>query len=58
MLKEPLRERSIGLTLVFDSREEKDMYFSFLTAAGRKPAAYIKFLLSEEIKHERFRGVL
>ena len=54
--KEPLKQRSIGVTLVFESAEEKEAYFKLLTAEGRRPAAYILYLLEKEIQKEAHKG--
>lgn len=56
--KEPLKRRSIGITLVFGSTEEKEAYFKLLTAEGRRPAAYILYLLEKEIQKEAHKGSL
>lgn len=55
--KEPLKQRSIGITLVFGSVEEKEAYLKLLTAEGRRPAAYILYLLEKELQQaERKRS--
>ena len=54
--KEPLKQRSIGITLVFGSVEEKEAYLKLLTAEGRRPAAYILYLLEKEIQKEAHKG--
>ena len=48
--KDPLKQRSIGITLVFGSAEEKEAYLKLLTAEGRRPAAYILYLLEKELR--------
>lgn len=56
-VKEPLKQRSIGITLVFESAAKKEAYWSFLTAEGRRPAAYILYLLEKELQQaERKRS--
>ena len=54
--KEPLKQRSIGITLVFESTKEKEVYWKLLTAEGRRPAAYILYLLEKEIQKEAHKG--
>lgn len=55
--KEPLRKRSIGITLVFGSVEEKEAYLNLLTAEGRRPAAYILYLLEKELQQAERKRV-
>ena len=54
--KEPLKQRSIGVTLVFESAEEKEAYFKLLNTEGRRPAAYILYLLEKEMQKEAHKG--
>lgn len=54
--KEPLKQRSIGITLVFESAKEKEAYFKLLTAEGRRPAAYILYLLEKEVQKQAHKG--
>lgn len=56
MRKEPLKKRSIGITLVFGSTEEKETYWQLLTAEGRRPAAYILYLLEKELHKAAHKG--
>ena len=55
--KEPLKQRTIGVTLVFESTEEKDVYWKLLNTEGRRPAAYILYLLEKEIQKEAHKGI-
>ena len=54
--KEPLKQRSIGITLVFESTKEKEAYWKLLNTEGRRPAAYILYLLEKEIQKEAHKG--
>ncbi|UTC46132.1 hypothetical protein E4N72_05940 [Treponema vincentii] len=54
--KEPLKQRSIGITLVFESTKEKEVYWKLLNTEGRRPAAYILYLLEKEVQKQAHKG--
>ena len=54
--KEPLKQRSIGITLVFESTKEKEVYWKLLNTEGRRPAAYILYLLEKEVQKQANKG--
>ena len=56
--KEPLKQRSIGITLVFESTKEKEVYWKLLNTEGRRPAAYILYLLEKEVQKQAHKGSL
>jgi len=50
MMKEPIRERTIGVTMTFKSVREKNEALQFLNIEGRKPASYMVYLLTREME--------
>lgn len=44
------RKTVLGLTLTFPSPEEKQKALEFLNSGGRKPAAFMLYLLDKEMK--------
>lgn len=57
MVKESVRARTFGVTLTFASAAERDEALKFLNSEGRKPAAYMLYLLTREIEHTRQKVV-
>lgn len=52
-MKEPVRERTIGITMTFKSIRERNEALQFLNIEGRKPASYMVYLLTREIERSR-----